>query len=203
MPTEKSLAPGLLLAAPRLGDPNFERSVVLLARHDEDGALGWVLNGRELLPVGTILRNANLVPPGVTLPKGGCYALPARLGGPVMPGSAWVLYRRTESGAEYDGEHAIGVDYVMTSSREVVEAIARKEGPEEFHLFLGYAGWGPEQVEGEIQAGGWLPTDVPGGFLDRMTDAPDAFWKYAYESSLGVGPMAFTSLRAGTRGAVS
>lgn len=48
----RSLAPGLLLAAPQMGDPNFDRTVVLLARHDDDGALGWVLNGRALSPLG-------------------------------------------------------------------------------------------------------------------------------------------------------
>lgn len=199
MTTEKSLAPGLLLAAPRLGDPNFERTVVLLAKHDEGGALGWVLNGKELLPVGTILRNANLVPAGVKLPTDGSYALPARLGGPVMPGSAWLLYRKSESGEpRFEGEHDVGPDYVMTSAGAAVEAIARGEGPKEFYLILGYAGWGPEQVEGEIQAGAWLPADLPATLVDRMGETPDAFWNHAYASYVGVPPMAFTGSTRGS-----
>lgn len=199
MTTEKSLAPGLLLAAPRLGDPNFERTVVLLAKHDEGGALGWVLNGKALLPVGTILRNANLVPEGVELPEDGSYGLPARLGGPVMPGSAWVLYRKSADGKpRFEGEHEVGPDYVMTSAGAAVEAIARREGPEEFYLILGYAGWGPEQVEGEIQAGAWLPTDLPEAFIERMAESPDAFWNHAYASYVGVSPMAFTGTTRGS-----
>jgi putative transcriptional regulator len=199
MPNEKSLAPGLLLAAPRLNDPNFERTVVLLAKHDAGGALGWVLNGEALLPVGTILRNANLVPAGVELPNEGSYAQPARLGGPVMPGAAWVLYRKSADGKpRFEGEHDVGRGYVMTSAGEAVEAIARLDGPEEFFLLLGYAGWGPEQVEGEIRAGAWLPADVPDAFLDSMSDSPDAFWNRAYSAYIGVPPMAFTSNSGGS-----
>src|SRR4051812_18861510 len=63
------LAPGMLLAAPSLHDPNFERTVVLLGRSGGEGALGWVINGRELMSVRELLTSAELVPAGVTVPR--------------------------------------------------------------------------------------------------------------------------------------
>mgnify|MGYP000935248292 CR=1 FL=1 len=76
------LAPGLLLAAPRLEDPNFLRSVVLLGQHDDDGAIGWVLNGQPLPPVSRVLRDAGLVPDDVDLPPTDSYGSLVRVAGP-------------------------------------------------------------------------------------------------------------------------
>ena len=109
--------PGLLLAAPRLGDPNFERTVVLLGHHDEGGSLGWVLNGRPLLPVHRILTDADLVPPGVVLPSTPSYAASARVGGPVMAGSVWLVFEREPSLPEYEGEHDLGASFAATGTR--------------------------------------------------------------------------------------
>ena len=67
--TNDDLAPGMLLAAPSLHDPNFERSVVLLGRSGGDGALGWVINGRELMSVRELFTSSELVPKGVTMPR--------------------------------------------------------------------------------------------------------------------------------------
>ena len=175
------LAPGLLLAAPRLGDPNFERSVVLLGHHDENGALGWVLNGRPLVAVRELLKEADLVPAGVSLPETESFSHHARIGGPVMPGSAWVLFRRGEATQGYAGEHDLGGEYAVTAAREAVEAIARGEGPTEFRLYLGYAGWGPQQLEGEIRAGAWLPATLDPELL--MATKSEELWEAAYRSA--------------------
>ena len=193
-----SLAPGLLLAAPRLGDPNFERSVVLLAQHDGDGALGWVLNGKAIAPVERILRDADLVPVGVTLPQSGSYQQAARVGGPVVPGSAWVLFRIDTAPDGFDREHELGAGWAITGARSAVEAIGRGDGPREFSLLLGYAGWGPEQVEGEIRAGAWLPASVDDDTFSHLERGADALWNAAYEKSVGTVPMAFTSNTRGT-----
>src|SRR5688572_32766398 len=91
---EMSLAPGFLVAAPPLGDPNFDRSVVLLAAHGPDGAFGWVINGRELMTFGELLVRAEIaeIPPEV---PGS-----VRVGGPVSPEQVWVVYRSDERFAE-------------------------------------------------------------------------------------------------------
>ena len=192
------LAPGLLLAAPQLGDPNFLRSVVLLAHHDEKGALGWVLNGRALVPVSELLRDADLVPPGVVLPENASFASPVRVGGPVMPGSAWIVYRKTPSFREHEGAHDLGDGYAVTGAREAVEAIARGEAPGKFRMFLGYAGWGPAQVEGEIKRGAWLPASIVFSLL--LDDDAEQLWDAAYHATVGTSPMAFTGGSGGTRG---
>ncbi len=189
----RSLAPGLLLAAPRLGDPNFDQTVVLLARHDDDGALGWVLNGRSLQPVAELLGGAGLVPEGVTLPKRGPFARSARIGGPVSPATGWVLYRR-EAGSlpgEIDVGEALGVTGDMDALRQVLTLQDR-----DFHLLLGYAGWGADQLEGEVRAGVWLPADVD---AELVLDTPGpSLWDAAYRRVIGASPVAFTSTRGGS-----
>ena len=190
------LAPGLLLAAPRLGDPNFVRSVVLLAQHDPDGALGWVLNGKALLPVHKLLVDADLVPPGVSLPETGSFEAQVRVGGPVMPGSAWIVYEREATLLEFDAEHDLGGGYAATGARSAIEAIARGEGPKRFRIMLGYAGWGASQLEGEIRAGAWLPADVVAALL--LSEDTDTLWDAAYQSSVGTSPMAFVGATRGS-----
>ena len=185
------LAPGLLLAAPALGDPNFKRTVVLLGHHDGEGALGWVLNGKSLVPVRKLLEDADLIPPGVTLPDTPSFDAVVRVGGPVMPGSAWVLFRQPQGHAAYHGEHDLGGGYAITGARELIEAIARGEGPTSFRVFLGYAGWGSSQLEGEIAAGAWLPAKVDPALL--VDGDADTLWDEAYRLSVGTSPLAFTT----------
>ena len=197
-PMASKLAPGLLLAAPQLGDPHFLRSVVLLAHHDESGALGWVLNGRALVPVAELLRDADLIPPGVVLPENGSFASAVRVGGPVMPGSAWIVYERTPAFPDHEGMHELGDGYAVTGAREAVESIARGEAPAKFRMFMGYAGWGPTQVEGEIQRGSWLPASIVFSLL--LDDDADGLWDAAYRATVGTSPMAFTGGARGTRG---
>lgn len=193
MTIARSLAPGLLLAAPRLGDPNFERTVVLLARHDASGALGWVLNGRAMGPVGELLTGADLVPEGVTLPDDGPYAREARLGGPVQTGTGWVLYRRA-TGA-LPGEIDAGEALAVTGDRDALSAVLTKRD-RDFRLLLGYAGWGPEQLDGEVRQGVWLPADID---PDLVFDGdPDELWDAAYQRAIGTLPGAFVSTRGGS-----
>ena len=196
MQDSSSLAPGLLLAAPRLGDPNFERSVVLLGQHDEEGALGWVLNGRALATVSDLLRDAELIPSGVVLPSRAEYRTAVRVGGPVSPGSAWLLFRLGEGESVPEETLSLGGQNAITSSREIIESVARGDGPPEFRLILGYAGWGPMQLEGEIQQGAWLPARVDLDLLFELD--PDDLWDAAYHLAVGASPMAFNSPSKGS-----
>ena len=164
---------------------------MLLGAHDKTGAQGWVLNGKPLLTAKKLLEDADLVPPGITLPDTLAFHTPVRVGGPVMPGSAWILYKQGNTATPaFAGEHVLGNGYFVTGAREAIEALARAEGPEEFRMFLGYAGWGEEQLEGEIARGGWLPHDVLPELLFDV--AADALWDQAYQRAVGAPPMAFT-----------
>lgn len=193
MVIRRTLAPGLLLAAPRLGDPNFERTVVLLARHDAEGALGWVLNGKALGSVASLLQGTSMVPDGVTLPETGAFARPARVGGPVSTETGWLLYRRAAEAL--DGEIAAGDEVAITGDAEALGAVIR-ERTRDFRLLLGYAGWGPDQLEGEVRQGVWLPADLDASLV--LDGDPDKLWDDAYQRTIGASPGAFVSMRGGS-----
>jgi putative transcriptional regulator len=196
MPIKGCLAPGLILASPQLVDPNFHRATVLIGHHDEAGALGWVLNGRELVPVRQLLQDAELVPPDVKLPDSPVFDRIVRVGGPVMPGSAWVLFEKSASTPSQQGDHELSSTWCMTGSRETMEAVARGEGPENFWIYLGYAGWGSDQIETEISSGAWLPAAFDPDYL--TIDPIEGMWLRAFQSVIGTGPMAFSSKSIGS-----
>lgn len=189
-----AIAPGLLLAAPPLGDSNFGRSVVLMAQHGDQGALGWIVNGKEIVEVRQLLRDAGLTPQGMTLPDTPSYRGVARVGGPVSPRSAWLLYRRAPR-FEHEGQMELSEHWAATGARDLVEAISRGEGPQEFRLLLGYAGWAPGQLEAEISAGAWMPAPLD-EFLVFGEDLDD-LWQKAYQQLIGVSPFAFSGLKPG------
>ena len=177
----RTLAPTLLLAAPRLADPNFERRVVLLGRHEAEGALGWVLNGPALEPVGWLLEAADLVPAGVRVPGSSAFHRPARVGGPVTPESGWLIYR--SGGPSFDGEIEVGDEVVVCSNAAALEAVVRGQEPKQFRLVLGYAGWDAGQLEGELREGVWLPATLDPRLVFE-TD-PDALWDVAFQQATG------------------
>jgi len=189
MSTAGSLAPGFLVAAPPLGDPNFDRSVVLLAAHGPDGAFGWVLNGREVMTLGELLVRADLVTESPEL------AGSVRVGGPVSPDQVWLVYRADSRFDAFDGQLDVGDGVIASASRKVLEAIAGGAVPENLMALVGYAGWAPGQLENEVRAGAWLPTDLEAALV---FDVPrDRLWHSAYERA-GTTPIAFTSRTVGS-----
>ncbi len=136
-----SLAGQFLIAAPSLQDPNFRRSVVLILKHDSDGALGLVLNRLAPLPFHAVWQKLSTEPCPVEAPLyigGPC-------GGPLM-----ALHDTYEFG---DLQVPDGV-YFTAEIQRIRELVAREEST--YRLFGGYSGWGPEQLDNEINAGGWL-----------------------------------------------
>jgi putative transcriptional regulator len=183
------LAPGLLVAAPPLGDPNFDRSVVLLAAHGPDGAFGWIINGRELMTLPELLVRAEVIEHQITA------AGSVRLGGPVSPEQVWLVYRTEERLADVDGQFEVGAGITASASRKVLEAVARGQSPKSIVGLVGYAGWAPMQLENEIRSGAWLPTDVDSAIVFE-TPASET-WTRAYER-IGMTPIAFTTRTVGS-----
>lgn len=145
-----SLTGQLLIAAPAMGDPRFAHAVVLMVRHDKEGAFGIVINR----PVGersiaTLLEATGDNEPGI---EGSVQVF---AGGPVQPELGFVVhsadYRRAET-LDVDGRVA------MTASREILRDIGHNRGPEKSLFALGYAGWGPGQLEGELARHDWFTT---------------------------------------------
>jgi len=185
------LAPGLLLAAPSLHDPNFERTVVLLGRSGDEGALGWVINGRELMTVRELLSSSDLVPEGVSVPESQGFSRLACVGGPVAPAAGWLIYRRLPEALA--GEIEIGPDLAVSGELSTFNDLLRGAGPSAFRLLLGCAGWAPRQLENEIGAGAWLPAAVD---AELVLETPlEEIWDEAYRRSVGAEPAAFTNPR--------
>jgi putative transcriptional regulator len=183
------LAPGLLVAAPPLGDPNFDRSVVLLAAHGPDGAFGWIINGRELMTVSELLLRAEITQEAVEVPG------IVRLGGPVSPEQVWLVYRSEERFESLEGQFDVGQGVTACASRKVLEAVAAGAKLTSLVGLVGYAGWAPSQLENEIRLGAWLPTDL-NPYL--VFDVPaEERWQRAYEE-IGTTPIAFTTRTVGS-----
>ncbi len=179
----KSLAPGYIIASPPLGDPNFDRTVVLLAVHNEDGALGFVINRPAPMNLGELLEQAEYPPPHDDPTK-------IWIGGPVQPQSGWVIGE--DPRLNVDGSiHVVG-DIHVSSSREAFDNIADdlEKGSliERQLVCIGYSGWAPQQLEGEIARGAWLPVPFDDGIL---FDVPHhERWERAY-ALLGLNPTQF------------
>jgi len=184
-----SLAPGLLVAAPPLGDPNFDRSVVLLAAHGPEGAFGWVINGREVMTLEDLLTRAELGVVGEA-PNG-----PVRIGGPVSQEQVWLVYRTVDRLEGFPEQFDVGSGVTASSSRKLLEAIADGRGPQTVMGLVGYAGWAPGQLENEIRSGAWLPTDADEAIVFEGTR--EGMWQRAYER-VGTTPIAFTARTVGS-----
>lgn len=184
-----SLAPGLLIAAPPLGDPNFDRSVVLVAAHGEDGAFGWIINGRDVMSLSELLQRAEITERPMEVQG------VVRHGGPVSPEQVWLIYRTEDRLPGVEGQFEVGEGITATASRRVLEAVADGFAPRDILGVVGYAGWAPTQLEEEIRAGAWLPTDVD---PEILFDVPrDETWTAAY-ARVGTSPMAFTTRTVGS-----
>lgn len=172
-----------------MGDPNFDRSVVLLAAHGPDGAFGWVINGRELMTLPELLVRAQITDRHIEVPGR------VRLGGPVAREQVWLIYRSEERFDDMVGQFDVGKGITACASRKVLEAVAEGHAPKSLVGLVGYAGWAPDQLENEIRAGAWLPTDVD---PEVVFDVPsEAAWARAYEL-VGATPMAFTTRTVGS-----
>jgi putative transcriptional regulator len=182
-----SLAPGFLVAAPALGDPNFARSVVLVAEHHGEGALGFVVNRPSPVSVADVLEglDAGLRQAAEARGRAGGTVL---TGGPVQPERLWILFRAPAGAAAAEGSVAVGDEIRLGGSRELLEALVRGEDARPFQLLLGYAGWAPLQAEREIAAGAWVPMPLA---ADLVFDVPlEKRWETAVRR-LGLDPGEF------------
>jgi putative transcriptional regulator len=179
---DSRIAPGFLVAAPQLTDPHFARTVVFMIEHvDDEGSLGLVINRPAEIDLATVLVSTKLED-GAELSLGDhppvCY------GGPVSPELGWILHTPDWQGDDTKViEEAIGV----TASLDVLEAITRGEGPASYLFCLGYAGWGPHQLVGEIKSGAWINVPFDAGLV---FDVPlEERWAAAL-AKLGIDPSA-------------
>lgn len=168
----------LLIAMPGIGDPRFETAVVFLCAHSDEGAMGLMINKTSAeIAVSDVLDQLDIHPtPHMR-------ALPVHFGGPVEMGRGFVLHS-----PDYDADHAsMEVDgrFAMTASRDILADMAQGGGPVERLLCLGYAGWGPGQLEAELADNGWLICEADPEIVFAREDGGK--WESAL-LSLGVNP---------------
>jgi len=131
----ETLAPGFLVAAPILKDPNFDRTVILLCIHNDEGAMGLVLNRPSPFSIGDIMSQLGLEM-NIEVSR------LALVGGPVALESGLLLYRMPRSAEVRDDELQISEDLRLSPNRDMLSQIGRGEGPQQYTMFLGHAGWG-------------------------------------------------------------
>jgi len=154
----ENLTKQLLIAMPSMADPNFSRTVTLICEHNLDGAMGITINQPTALFVDELLSNievadsdnkdTELSSQNTTNSNEPVYA-----GGPVQVDRGFILH---DSDKQWESTHIIDNDLSLTTSEDILIAIAQGKGPENAIIALGYAGWGAGQLEQEISANAWL-----------------------------------------------
>lgn len=180
MEEPRFLSGRLLLAMPGMADPRFERAVVAVCMHDEDGAVGiGIGHKRAGIRLRSLLRQLDLDP-------GAAPDCAIHHGGPVEPGRGFVLHS-----ADWGGEDTLqvvgpaGKLWSMTGTMDVLRAIAEGRGPSQWIVALGYAGWGAGQLDEEMTRHGWFAAE---GRSSILFDTPtDERWSAAFRAE-GVDP---------------
>ncbi len=168
---------------PQLMDPNFTRTVVLLCTHSrEDGAFGLVVN-RPLVTSGRVV--VNLDPPVAAARD-----LEVWVGGPVEPERSWILI------ADATGQYTISVPVeeglYLSTSPDLLRSLLDPDPPPRARLVVGYSGWGPGQLEAELESSSWLMIDVDRDLI--FETPPEAMWEKAIRR-LGADPATLTMSR--------
>ncbi|HSC19552.1 MAG TPA: YqgE/AlgH family protein [Rhizomicrobium sp.] len=181
--SENFLEGKLLIALPGMGDPRFDRSVIYMCAHSGTGAMGLIVNKPiEGLGLQDLLQRLDL-PVTDRTPNS-----PVLFGGPVETGRGFVLHS-----GEYESAEAtlpISSDISLTATLDILRAISEGRGPREALFALGYAGWGPGQIESEIQANGWIHCDADAGVI--FGAAMDSKWSTALRK-LGISVSALSA----------
>jgi len=148
MNKKQYLTNNFLIAMPGMEGDDFSKSVTFLCQHDEDGALGLLVNKPHTMTMGDIFKQLAVTPVRPEVSQ-----IPLFKGGPVQPERGFVLHTPV---GNWDSTMQINEELALTSSKDILEAIAQDKGPEKWLVALGYAGWAAGQLEEEILRNSWL-----------------------------------------------
>ena len=137
-----------IIAMPGLMDENFSQAVTYICEHDENGTFGIIINRESEITLDDVMQQMN-IPYQPDKDK----VEPIFTGGPVQANRGFILHRPT---GHWDSSLVINDSMALTTSRDILEAIAEDRGPDDNIIALGYAGWGPGQLEQEMAANTWL-----------------------------------------------
>jgi putative transcriptional regulator len=142
----------LLIAMPGMEDPNFDRGVTLMCQHNEEGALGITINRHSDLTLSDVLSQLDIPCADERIAN-----QPVLAGGPVQQERGFVLH---SDDGQWEATTEVAPGILVTTSRDVLEAIAEHRGPSKYVVALGYAGWGAGQLEDELRHNAWLNTSA-------------------------------------------
>jgi putative transcriptional regulator len=165
-----------LIAMPNLADPNFFHTVTYLCQHTEEGALGIVINRPTAMTLADIFEQI-----GIESELEEVKNTPVFAGGPVQQERGFVIHSPCEE--HWDSSISTADNITLTSSKDILQAIANGRGPKEYLIALGYAGWGKGQLEKEIVENSWLNT--PSGEAILFRTPIEQRWNAA-ASQLGI-----------------
>lgn len=173
----ESLIGHVLVAMPGMDDPRFARAVVLLCQHNEDGAMGLVVNRLSDYRLSEIFAQMQISDVHADFAD-----RPVLAGGPVQTDRGFVLH---DGATDWDSTLRITDALAVSTSRDVLERIAAGTGPTRFLLMLGFSGWGPGQLESELADNAWLTVPADN---ELLFDVPLEMRWQAATSRLGVDP---------------
>lgn len=184
--SDSSIAPGLLVAMPQLADPNFHRAVVLLIHHDSHGTFGLILNRATEITAPALCQT-------LEIEWCGDPSWPIGWGGPVQPESGWLLFDPADApaAASDQGVQQIEAGLSVAGSIDALRRVAI-DPPRKTRVLLGYAGWGPGQLEAELAEGAWITAPVSSNVVFEV-EACD-MWEHVVRG-LGIEPAALISTR--------
>lgn len=160
MDSPASLANHFLIALPALEDPNFSRGVTLLCQHNEEGAMGILINRASDFTLGDILGQMD-----IPCEDDALSATPVLSGGPIQRERGFVLHSPDRD--QWDSSFRVSAELCLTTSRDILVAMAEGKGPKHAVVALGYAGWSAGQLESELQEDAWLTVPADLGVLFR------------------------------------
>jgi putative transcriptional regulator len=171
----------LLIAVPHMEDPRFRHSVIFMCSHSRSGAVGLVINKViDDMPFADLLQQLDIE-------RGEkAKAIRVHFGGPVEPGRGFVLHSQDY---KIDGTAQVAGGMALTATTDILRDMALGRGPQDSLLALGYSGWGPGQLDREIQDNGWLVVQPDRSLL--FDTEVDTKWQRAY-AKLGVEPGALS-----------
>ena len=178
------LSGSILIAMPGMGDPRFDKSVILICAHSDEGAMGLIVNKPSPeLSFSALLDHLNIA----RAPAG--RDILVHFGGPVERGRGFVLHSRDY--APCAGSMLVPGGLAMTATQDILSDLAQGGGPSQALLALGYTGWGPGQLEGEIARNDWLTASAPQGLIFAAEDG--AKWGLALRS-MGIDPLSLSAV---------
>lgn len=181
----QDLAPGFLIASPKLDNTPFERAVIAMVHQDDDGAMGFIVNKPLEIDFGALLRSA--ARSAMDNVHVSASQMTVHFGGPVRVEQLWVLAHDLDDDAP-SADVRVEPDWSLIAQAESIEALATGASGLNFRPFVGYTGWDNGQLEREIEEGSWLFLEFNDDYI--LSTDHETMWEDALKR-LGVAPMAF------------